>query len=339
MDISHSHGFKSIVALRGETGRMLAHEFRPDAILLDIGLPDEDGWYVLDHLKRSSGTRHIPVHVISAADENPTAALGAGAAAYFTKPVRKEELDQVFNDISRSVAQETKRLLIVQNNAAERESIRALLHAGDGLEITAVASSKEALKRLAEEHYDCIVLDLKLPKMTGFELLDAIKEHDEHRKIPVIIYTGTGSGTGLTRKEETRLNKLSDTMVIKTARSPERLLDDTALFLHRIESQLPEGRRQMLKQLHADDSIFDGRRILIIDDDVRNVFALTSALESHGMDVIYAENGREGIELLKQNPDAGPDTHGRHDARDGWLRDDAADSQPARVSAAAHHLG
>jgi CheY-like chemotaxis protein len=164
----------------------------------------------------------------------------------------------------------------------------------------AVGSSEEALQALdAEPPFDCMVLDLKLPKMTGFDLLERVKADDRSRSLPVIVYTGKE----LTRREETKLKRYAETIVVKDARSPERLLDETSLFLHRVESKLPESKRRMLEQLHDADALFVGKKVLIVDDDVRNVFALTSALEAHGMEVLFAENGREGIETLRGNPD------------------------------------
>ena len=192
-----------------------------------------------------------------------------------------------------------KNLLLVEDDEAERRAVSELVGGGDDVHVTAVGSSEDALKELEQKRFDCMVLDLKLPEMTGFALLEKLKDDERFASIPVIVYTGTE----LTRPEETKLRQFADTIVVKDASSPERLLDETALFLHRVERKLPKEKRRMLEQLHSADEIFRGRKILIVDDDVRNVFALTSVLEASGMEVVYAENGKDGIERLMSNPE------------------------------------
>jgi CheY-like chemotaxis protein len=192
-----------------------------------------------------------------------------------------------------------RRLLLVEDDEAQRTAVEELIGGGEDVEVTGVGSSKEALEALGEQRYDCMVLDLKLPDMGGFDLLEKLKEDERLSSMPVIVYTGKQ----LTRKEETSLRKFSEAIVVKDASSPERLLDETSLFLHRVERKLPQEKRRMLEQLHSAEDVFKERKILIVDDDVRNVFALTSVLESHGMEVIYAENGKDGIEALRLNPD------------------------------------
>jgi CheY-like chemotaxis protein len=188
----------------------------------------------------------------------------------------------------------------VEDDEAQRASIAELVGGGgDDVEIVGVGSSEEALARLEEQRFDCMVLDLKLPKMTGFALLEKVKQDERFCDLPIIIYTGKD----LTRREETRLKKYAESIIVKDVRSPERLLDETALFLHRVESKLPGEKRRMLEQLHSADAVFQDKVILVVDDDVRNVFALASVLERHGMNVIYAENGRDGIEMLRQHPE------------------------------------
>jgi CheY-like chemotaxis protein len=174
-----------------------------------------------------------------------------------------------------------------------------LVGGGDDVEVVAVASSEEALGELESRYFDCMVLDLKLPSMTGFSLLEQVKKDERFRNLPIIIYTGKE----LTRREETKLRKYAETIIVKDASSPERLLDETALFLHRVESRLPSGKRRILEQLHSAEAVFKGRRILIVDDDVRNVFALASVLEANGMEVVFAENGREGLAALEEHPE------------------------------------
>jgi CheY-like chemotaxis protein/signal transduction histidine kinase/HAMP domain-containing protein len=297
---ARGRGFKGIVALQGETGLALAHEFKPDAIVLDVRLPGIDGLTVLDRLKRHHETRHIPVHVVSAGDERQ-AALRAGAVAYLQKPIDGEGLEAVLGTISSFLDSDQKRLLVVDDDEATRMAVVALIGDGDDqLEVTAVGSSEAALAALEQDAYHCIVLDLRMPGTSGFSLLETLKDDPRFQDIPVIVHTGKE----LSRQEETELRRYADTIVVKDVNSPERLLDETTLFLHRVEARLPLEKRQMLEQLHSADAVFQDRTALIVDDDVRNIFALTSALESRGMNVVFAENGRDGIETLKANPHA-----------------------------------
>ncbi len=295
LEIARDRGFKGLVALRGDSGLALAREFRPDAIVLDMTLPVLDGWTVLDRLKRDPATRHIPVHIVSAAEEMQPA-LMAGAAAVLQKPASAEALGEVFGQIESFINRDVRRLLVVDDDEAQRQAIVELVGGDGDIEIVTVGSSEEALAALdSEAPFDCMVLDLKLPKMTGFALLEKVKTDEQSHNLPVIVYTGKE----LTRREETKLRRYAETIVVKDARSPERLLDETSLFLHRVESKLPDSKRKLLEQLHNTDALFVGRKVLIVDDDVRNVFALTSALEANGMEVLFAENGREGIEALE----------------------------------------
>jgi CheY-like chemotaxis protein len=284
LDVARERGFKGIVALRGDSGLALAHEYKPDAIILDMKLPVMDGWSVLERLKQHPDTRHIPVHIVSAGDGRRNA-LRAGAVAFVEKPV---------SFIDRDV----KRLLVVEDDEDERAALIELIGGGD-VEVTAVGSGDEALEALHLQQYDCMVVDLKLRQGSGLGLLEQIKQDERCSSIPVIVYTGKE----LSERETTELRKLSDTIVVKDASSPERLLDETALFLHRVERKLPKEKRRLLEQLHSSEEVFKDRKILIVDDDVRNVFALTSVLEAHGMEVIYAENGKDGIEALRNTPD------------------------------------
>jgi CheY-like chemotaxis protein/signal transduction histidine kinase len=299
--MARERGFKGIVAVRGDEGVALAHEYKPDAIILDMGLPVQDGWQVLEHLKRHPETRHIPVHIVSGGVQNGGVqdALRAGAVAVLEKPVEHSTLDAQYAKILEFVERGTRRLLIVDDDDAQRRAIVELIGSGDDVEITAVASSEEALEALdSETPFDCMVLDLKLPKMSGFQLLEKVKTDERFKGLPVIVYTGRD----LTRREETRLNKYAETVIVKDVRSPERLLDETALFLHRVESKLPVEKRRILEQLHSTDEVFKGKRVLIADDDMRNVFALAAVLERQGMDVQFAENGNEAIASLEADP-------------------------------------
>jgi CheY-like chemotaxis protein/signal transduction histidine kinase/HAMP domain-containing protein len=300
LEVARRSGFKGLVAQRGDSGLALAHEFRPDAIILDMGLPVMDGWSVLDHLKHHPSTRHIPVHIVTGADNGKQNALRAGAVAFLEKPVQKEALDDAFSQIATFIDRGVKHLLIVEDDATQRDAMVELIGGDeDDIQITAVGSSEEALAALDAQQPDCMVLDLKLPKMTGFDLLEKVRTDDRFQALPVIIYTGKD----LTRKEETKLKRYADTIIVKDVRSPERLLDETALFLHRVESRLPGAKRRMLEQLHSTEDLFRDKRVMVVDDDIRNVFALTSLLEANGMDVLYAENGREAIDCLDRNPD------------------------------------
>jgi CheY-like chemotaxis protein len=298
LDVARARGFKGLVAVRGDAGLALAREFRPDAIVLDMELPGMDGWTVLDHLKHHPATRHIPVHIVSAADSDGRA-LRAGAVAFLQKPLELEGLASMLDEIASFIDRGVRSLLVVEDDDEQRNAIVELVGSGDDVEVTAVGSSDEALALLAERQFDCMVLDLKLPETSGFKLLEELKKADRNPRLPVIVYTGQE----LTRREETRLKKYAETIIVKDARSPERLLDETSLFLHRVEARLPQAKRRMLEQLHSAEEVFKGKKVLIVDDDVRNVFALTSVLEANGMEVIFAENGRDGIECLKANPD------------------------------------
>jgi CheY-like chemotaxis protein len=297
MSTARGQDYKVIATTRGDVGWALAHEYRPDAIVLDIRLPGASGWSVLDRLKHHPATRHIPVHVVSAFDER-NHALRAGAAAFVNKPLTHDQMEEAFAVVTESLDDGVRRVLVVEDDKTERDSIVELIASGDDVEATAVASAETAWKQLHKDgaRFDCMVLDLKLKKQSGFKLLERIRSDEALRELPIIVYTGRE----LTREEDRQLRDLSASIIVKDARSPERLLDETTLFLHRVESRMPAEKRRMLEQLHASDQVFKDKRVLVVDDDVRNVFALTSLLEGHGMSVAYAENGREGIEALER---------------------------------------
>jgi HAMP domain-containing protein/signal transduction histidine kinase/CheY-like chemotaxis protein len=293
LDMAHNKGFKGIVTVDGDTALEAAHIYQPDAITLDIDLPGTDGWAVLDRLKHHPNTRHIPVHIISAIRERQQG-LKAGAIAYLEKPVTKDALEDSFNKIARFIDQPVKRLLVVEDDDNQRKSMVELI-AHEDVEITAVGTADEALAKLRESKFDCMVLDLGLGGGTdGFGLLEKVKSDPSMNETPIIIYTGKS----LSPAEDTRLRKFAETIIVKDVKSPERLLDETALFLHRVEARLPEQKRRMLERLHNTDAVFAGKQVLVIDDDVRNIFSLTSVLEDHGMTVSFAENGRDGIAKL-----------------------------------------
>jgi CheY-like chemotaxis protein/signal transduction histidine kinase/HAMP domain-containing protein len=296
LDLAREKTFRALVALNGETGLRLAHRYKPDAITLDINLPVLDGWAVLENLKSHPDTRHIPVHIVSIVEKRQRG-LRLGALSYLEKPVTKEALEGAFDRIRSYMDQRVKSLLVVEDDEAQRRSIVELI-ADEDVTITAVATAEEALHELEAQHVDCMVLDLGLGEASAFRLLERIKGDAGLHDLPVIIY----SGEELTPAEEAGLRRYAETIVIKDVRSPERLLDETALFLHRVEARLPEQKRRLLEQLHAADSVFNGKQVLIVDDDVRNIFALTSVLEEYGMNLAFAENGRDALARLREPP-------------------------------------
>ena len=296
LEYAREKNFKAIVTHRGDSALSLARDYLPSAILLDIDLPDIDGFTVLDRLKRDPSTRHIPVHVMSSLRERERA-LRQGAISYLNKPVEREALQEEFTRIQKFLMGGKRSLLVVEDDMAQREAIVSLIGDAD-LRIVTAVDGKSALAALAGSHFDCMVLDLTLPDISGFELLDRIGKQPELRDLPIVIYTAQE----LNRKEVTKLKKYAKTIVIKDARSPERLLDETALFLHRSHASLPELQRKMLEDIHAQDGGLAGRKVLIVDDDLRNIFALSSLLERQQMQVSFAENGRDGIEVLEKDP-------------------------------------
>ncbi|MCU0526794.1 MAG: response regulator [Elainella sp. Prado103] len=297
LEMARKQGFKGLVSLQGNAGLLLAQEFKPAAVMLDIRLPDMDGWMILDRLKHNPETRHIPVHILSV-DEEEQRGLQLGAIAYLQKPVSAVAINQALSNIKGFVERRVKQLLVIEDDPQQAQSIIELIGNGD-VKSTATHTGIDALNLLNQQEFDCIVLDLGLPDMNGFELLHQIKQNPRLIKIPIIVYTGKD----LSRSEETELRRLAETIIVKDVRSPERLLDETALFLHRIQSNLPRPKQQILEQLRHDDPILTGKKVLIIDDDVRNIFALTGLLERYQIQVIYAENGRDGIAQLEANPD------------------------------------
>jgi CheY-like chemotaxis protein len=294
MEMARERGFKVLVATRGDAGLAIARQYAPSAITLDIELPGMDGWSVLDRLKHTKSTRHIPVHIISVAEEKQRG-LKMGAMAFENKPATPEQLRDALGKIESFVQRGVKSLLVIEDDKVAQQSIIELIGEGD-VETIAVGTAEEAMAQLRNKHYDCVVLDLGLPDMNGFDLMERIKS--EIGNIPIIIYTGKD----LSPKEETELRRLAETIIVKDVRSLDRLLDETALFLHRVEENLPEPKKQMLEQLRKKDPVLAGKKVLIIDDDMRNIFALTSLLERYDMEVLYAENGRDGIDMLKNIP-------------------------------------
>ncbi|MGH8176554.1 MAG: response regulator, partial [Steroidobacter sp.] len=290
-------GFKAVIAHTAASGVALAKRLRPVAITLDLLLPDRNGRVVLDILKHDPALRHIPVHVISVEEERERS-LQQGAVSYLQKPVTKQALDKALSDTIDFVTRPVKSLLIVEDDAVQRASLLELIGEEDVM-TTAAATAGEALAALETHRFDCVVVDLVLPDMNGLELIREMQSRYAERSPPVIVYTAKA----LSRKEETELRRLSEAIIVKDVRSPERLLDETALFLHRVQSKLPESKRRLIEQVHREDSALSQRKVLVIDDDVRNIFAITAALETYRMEVLYAESGKAGLELLQSQPD------------------------------------
>jgi CheY-like chemotaxis protein len=290
LDLAHDHGFKAVVTGRGQRALELVREFAPTAITLDLSLPDINGWQILDRLKSDLITRHIPVFVISA-NQEPENALKLGALRFLTKPIDAEQIVEIFAKARALATPGPKKLLLIEDDETQRQSIRELI-GNDSAHLTDAADGSAALAALAQESFDCVVLDLMLPDMSGFDLIDRIRSQHEH--LPIIVYTAKD----LSPEEEERLNRIAQTTIVKDVRSPERLYDQTALWLHRDATTLPEDKREMLRRLHDPDEILSGRKVLIVDDDIRNIFAMTSMLERYKMDVVSAETGKAAIELL-----------------------------------------
>lgn len=296
-DLAHELGYQCLVAHGADEGYDLARQFIPDAILLDMRLPDHSGLTVLQRLKEHAETRHIPVHVISVEDR-VEAAMHMGAIGYALKPTTREELKDVFARLEAKLTQKVKRVLLVEDDDVQRDSIARLIGDED-IEITAVGLAQDALDLLRSTIFDCMIIDLKLPDMLGNDLLKRMSIEDICSFPPVIVYTGRN----LTRDEEAELRKYSRSIIIKGARSPERLLDEVTLFLHKVESRLSQERQTMLRTARSRDKVFEGRKVLLVDDDVRNIFALTSALEQKGAIVVIGRNGREALEKLNDVED------------------------------------
>jgi CheY-like chemotaxis protein len=296
-DLAHELGYRCLVAVDAREGCELAMQHLPDAVLLDILLPDETGLAVLQRLKEDPRTRHIPVHALSAEDRSEPA-LQMGAIGYARKPISREELQVVFSRLESKLSQKVKRVLLVEDDKRQQQSVMALIGDGD-VEIVAVSEGAQALKALAQSPFDVMIIDLKLPDMSGQELLQRMAAGEGRAFPPVIVYTGRN----LTRDEEAQLLRYSRSIIIKGARSPERLLDEVTLFLHKVENQLSSERQRMLRAARSRDKAFEARRILVVDDDMRNIFALTSALEHKGAEVEVARNGVEALQKLEQNPD------------------------------------
>ena len=296
VDLARDKGFKALLAMRGDDALNLAKQYQPTAVSLDVFLPDMLGWNVLSQLKQNPLTRHIPVQIVSL-DEDRQHGLARGAFAFVNKPTTRESIDDALSRIKEFAAPRRKRLLIVEDNQVEQMSIRELL-GHDDIEIVSAGTGNEALSALQENPCDCVVLDLRLPDMSGFEVLERMRADNNLADIPVVVFTGRE----LSAEEDAQLHTMARSIVVKGVESPERLLNETALFLHRVITDLPPEKQHMLERLNSSDEDLVGRTVLLVDDDPRNIFALSSALERRGMNVLTATTGAEAIALIAETP-------------------------------------
>jgi CheY-like chemotaxis protein/HAMP domain-containing protein len=296
LGMAREQGLKGVVSAQGAHVRALAHQFKPMAIMLDIFLPDMLGWTVLNHLKQDPATRHIPVQIISVEEER-LQGIGHGAFSYLIKPATTDELKKAFNRVMQYAQSRQRRLLIVEDNELERQSIVELLK-HEGVEIATAGTGAEALEALRNSKFNCVIIDLRLPDISGFELMETIRQNPDLRELPIVVCTGKD----LTENDSIRLARMAESVILKDVQSPERLLDEVSLFLHLVAADLPAGKQQMLERLRQSDEALIGKKVLVVDDDVRNIFALTSLLEQHGVRVVNAENGTEAIFLLDKDP-------------------------------------
>jgi CheY-like chemotaxis protein/signal transduction histidine kinase len=297
MDLARDKGFKVLVAMRGAEALELAKQFQPTAVSLDVFLPDMLGWTVLSQLKQNPLTRHIPVQIITL-DEDRQHALARGAFSFVTKPTTTEGVEAALARIKDYAQPRRKRLLVVEDNAAEQLGITELL-ASDDIDIITASTGAEALETMRAQAYDCVVLDLRLPDMSGFDVLEQIRNDAALADVPVVVFTGRE----LSAEEDAQLHTMARSIVVKGVESPERLLDETALFLHRVVTDLPPEKQRMLERLTSSDEDLVGKVALLVDDDARNIFALSSVLERRGMRVRTATTGREAIEIIESTPD------------------------------------
>jgi CheY-like chemotaxis protein/signal transduction histidine kinase len=296
IDLARDEGFKALLAMRGDDALNLAKQYQPTAVSLDVFLPDMLGWNVLSQLKQNSLTRHIPVQIVTL-DEDRQHGLARGAFSFVTKPTTREGIADALSRIKEFSTPRRKRLLVVEDNKAEQMSIRELL-GHDDIEIVNAGTGDEALATLRDQPCDCVVLDLRLPDMSGFEVLERMRADDALTDVPVVVFTGRE----LSAEEDAQLHTMARSIVVKGVESPERLLNETALFLHRVITDLPAEKQQMLERLNSSDEDLVGRTVLLVDDDARNIFALSSVLERRGMNVLTATTGNEAIELIEKTP-------------------------------------
>jgi HAMP domain-containing protein/signal transduction histidine kinase/CheY-like chemotaxis protein len=298
LETGRSHGFKCLLAPDGHSALSLISEYQADAVVLDITLPNLDGWRLLDRLKSDLGTRHIPVAIVSASEEAQRG-LRIGCYRFCTKPVSRDQVEEVLGDLYRFAESPKRRILVLEDDPAQRMSVSELIK-NSKVEITVAEDAESALALLGSQQFDCLLLDLRLPgRISGDQLLEEIRRQSRYRNLATIVFTGKE----LLPEEEARLNQLARSIVLKDVRSPERLLDQVTLYLHSHIADLSEYQLSLLKALHSDEKVFKERNILLVDDDIRNVFAMTSVLERYGMNVIPAESGPEALAKLEGHPE------------------------------------
>ncbi|MDQ3111853.1 MAG: DUF705 domain-containing protein, partial [Bacteroidota bacterium] len=294
---ANKKGFKCLSAATGEDGLLLALKHNPQAIILDMSLPGINGHTVLLELKANPSLRHIPVHIISA-KERSLEPIREGAVEYLMKPVAKEDLEEAFNRIENFVNRKMKNLLIIEDNENSRKAMRILIGNGD-VKCFEAGTGTEALSLYQQNQIDCMILDIGLPDMSGFDLIHKLENIKGHKIPPIIVYTGKE----LTKEENNELQKYAESIIIKGVKSEERLLDETALFLHRTISNLPKSKQLIINNLYDKEALFHAKKILLVDDDMRNLFALSKILKERGMEIIKAENGKNALEMLNIHPD------------------------------------
>jgi CheY-like chemotaxis protein len=297
MDLIREKGLKCLLATDGKMGLQLAEEYQPHAIILDVGLPQMDGWTVMGLLKDNPETRHIPVHFMSASEQERDAKK-MGAIGYLLKPINMEQLGKAFQKIEHFMTETVKHLLIVVDKQQRQQEMLDLISHGD-VQATVATTLKEASQQLHQTEFDCMVLDLDIEQGTGIELLQQLYHEDTLSQVPVIIY----ADRDLSELEETRLRQCAENITVKAVKSPERLLDEATLFLHQLEANLSQDKRKMLQMVHDKEAILKNKKVLVVDDDTRNVFALVTVLEDKDMDVVVGKNGHDALRLLKEHDD------------------------------------
>jgi CheY-like chemotaxis protein len=298
MDLAHENGFKVVLAQRGSSALKLAAQVKPHAITLDINLPDIDGWRVLNRLKDDPAQRHVPVQIITTDDE-PQRGLRMGALGALTKPLKtREMLDEAFTRIKEAMEPHVRHVLLVQADAQRQQEIESLI-GGEDVRITVATSAEEALRIVQDAVFDLIIVTLDLPERKAFDLIDDLADQATLASLPIVVYTQRE----LSKREETHLKRLTQTLVLKDVRSPERLLDEAALFLHRPITAMKDEHREIIDQLHSPTATLAGKKVLVVDDDIRNIFAMASILEPLNMNVLSAETGKAALETLQDQPD------------------------------------
>jgi len=294
----HKKGFKCLFSDNGEAGLEMVKKYKPDAIILDVRLPDIDGWVVLDVLKKDPKLRHIPVHMMSV-EEEIFNAVQRGAIGYITKPVQKEQLEEVFEKLTPLIDKSIKRLLLVEDDDVQRSKIKDLIGNGD-VQITEVSKGKDVFGALKSDNFDCVVLDFLLPDMTALQVLEKLEKQKEIIEIPpLVVYTSKD----LTREEDEKLRKFADSIIIKGTKSEERLLDETSIFLHRVVGRMPKKKQKMITDFYDKDIMFKDKKVLLVDDDMRNIYALSEVLKKRGLKALKAENGQIALGMLEKEPD------------------------------------